>query len=127
MRMADGHIPKDPLYGEFVQGKRPRGRSQLQYKDICKRDLKVLGMDLNRWETLTFEHSAWRHAVQMTSPNLKTHLFSRPRQRGSPKTNKIRKLDRGQIVFVFSVEGIVTLKLAFSATLDIVPRLSTLP
>ena len=28
----------------------------------------------------------------------------------------------GQIAFVFSVEGIVTLKFAFSATLDIVPR-----
>ena len=31
-----------------------------------------------------------------------------------------QELDRGQIVFVFSVEGIVTLKLAFSATLDAV-------
>ena len=36
--------------------------------------------------------------------------------------SKIRKLDRGQIVFVFSVERIVTLRLAFSATLDAVPR-----
>ena len=58
----------------------------------------------------------------MASPNLKRHLFSRPRQRGSPKTSKIRELDRGQIVFVFSVEGIVSLTLAFSATLDTVPR-----
>ena len=32
-------------------------------KDICKRDLKALGMDLNRWETLTSERSAWRQAV----------------------------------------------------------------
>ena len=53
VRMADGQIPKDLLYGELVQGHRPRGRPQLQYKDICKRDLKALGMDLNRWETLT--------------------------------------------------------------------------
>ena len=58
----------------------------------------------------------------MASPNLKRHLSSRPRPRGSPKTSKIRELDRGQIVFVFSVEGIATLKLAFSATLDAVPR-----
>ena len=54
----------------------------------------------------------------MASPILKRPLSSRPRQRGSPKISKIRELKRGQIVFVFSVEGIVTLKLAFSATLD---------
>ena len=57
----------------------------------------------------------------MASPNLKRHLFSRSSQRDSCETNKIRELDRGQIVFVFSVEGIVTLELAFSATLDAVP------
>ena len=33
----------------------------------------------------------------------------------------MRELDRGQIVFAFGVEEIVTLKLAFSATLDAVP------
>ena len=37
------------------------------------------------------------------------------------KATKIRELDRGQIAFVFSVERIATLELAFSATLDAVP------
>ena len=37
------------------------------------------------------------------------------------KSSKIRELDGGQIGFVLSVEGIVTLELAFSATLDAVP------
>ena len=50
-------------------------------------------------------------------------MFSRLRQRGSPEINKIRELDPGQIEFVFSVEGIVTLELALSATLDAVPSL----
>ena len=40
---------------------------------------------------------------------------------GSPETSIIRELDMGQIVFVFSVEGIVHLELAFSATLDALP------
>uniref|UniRef100_A0A2D4J9V3 Uncharacterized protein n=1 Tax=Micrurus lemniscatus lemniscatus TaxID=129467 RepID=A0A2D4J9V3_MICLE len=64
MRMADGRIPKDLLYGELVQGKCPRGRPQLRYKDICKRDLKALGMDINSWETLTSDCSAWRLKMQ---------------------------------------------------------------
>ena len=55
----------------------------------------------------------------MASPSLKRH-FSRPRQRGSPETSKIRELDRGQTIFVLSVEGIATLELVFSATLDAV-------
>ena len=53
---------------------------------------------------------------------MKRYLYSRPRQRSSSKTSKIRELGRGQIVFVLIEEGIVTLELAFSATLDVVPR-----
>ena len=43
-------------------------------------------------------------------------------QHNSPEASKIRELDMGQIVFVLSVERMVTLELAFSATLDAVPR-----
>ena len=74
------------------------------------------------WETLTSERSGWRQGVHHGLSQLEGHLSSRPRQRRSPKTSKIRELDRGQTVFVLSVEGIVTLELAFSATLDAVPR-----
>ncbi|KAJ7324884.1 hypothetical protein JRQ81_017904, partial [Phrynocephalus forsythii] len=34
VRMDDGRIPKDLLYGELIKGKRPRGRPQLRYKDF---------------------------------------------------------------------------------------------
>ena len=64
VRMDDGRIPKDLLYGELAQGKRPTGRLQLRYKDVCKRDLKALGIDINGWETLASNRSAWRQAVQ---------------------------------------------------------------
>ena len=47
VRMDDGRIPKDLLYGELVQGKRSTGRPQLRFKDVCKRDLKALKIDQN--------------------------------------------------------------------------------
>ena len=119
VRMVDGRIPKDLLYGERVHGNHPRGRPQLRHKDICKRDVKALGMDLNRWETLTSERSAWRLALHH-SP---IRRESCPAGRGQEAVLKAAKSGSwtGQIGFVFSVEGTVTLELASSVTLDTVP------
>ena len=47
-RMKDGLIPKDLLYGELATGKRPTGRPQLRFKDVCKRDLQALGINKHR-------------------------------------------------------------------------------
>ena len=41
-RMEDGRIPKDILHGELASGRRSKGRPQLRYKDVCKRDMKAL-------------------------------------------------------------------------------------
>ena len=117
--MADGRIPKDLLYGELVQGNLPRGRPELQYKDNCKWDLKALGMDLNRWETLASECSAWRQVVHHGLSHFEETLLQQAKE-AVPKPAKSGSWT-GKIVFVFSVEGIVTIELAFSATLDAVP------
>ena len=46
-RMKDGLIPKDLLYGELASGKRPTGQPQLRFKDVCKRDLQALGINID--------------------------------------------------------------------------------
>ncbi|KAL0985062.1 hypothetical protein UPYG_G00152410 [Umbra pygmaea] len=48
--MKDGWIPKDIFYGELASGKRPQGRPQLRYKDICKRDIKAVDINTDIWE-----------------------------------------------------------------------------
>ena len=63
-RMDDGRIPKDVMYGELASGRRPTGRPALRFKDVCKRDLKLTGIDPNSWESLADNRSGWRHAVR---------------------------------------------------------------
>ena len=39
------------------------GRPHLRYKDVCRRDLQVLDMDVNSWEKLAEDRSSWRQAL----------------------------------------------------------------
>ena len=64
IRMDDGRIPKDFLYGELAQGKRPTGRPQLRYKDVFKRDLKAMDIDLTTREPVAPHKTAWRWTVR---------------------------------------------------------------
>ena len=61
--MEDGRIPKDLLYGELATGCRPTGRPALRFGNVCKRDLKLTGIDTEIWEALALDLDGWRHAV----------------------------------------------------------------
>ena len=81
VRMDDGRNPKDLLYGELVHGKRPTGRPQLRFKDLCKRDLKALNIDQNNWEATTLRRSAWRQTVQNGLANFEETLAQQHREK----------------------------------------------
>ena len=61
--MEDGSIPKDILYGELASGRWSKSRSQLRYKDICKRDMKALDINTNTWEDLAANCMMWRSTL----------------------------------------------------------------
>ena len=48
-RMDDGRIPKDLRCGELAIGKRTQGRPQLHYKDICKKYMRAIDIDIEKW------------------------------------------------------------------------------
>jgi len=63
-RMDDGRIPKDIMYGELASGRRPISRPALRFKDACKRDMKLIDINSNTWESLADDRSGWRYAVR---------------------------------------------------------------
>ena len=54
-RMEDACIPKDLLSGELATGCRSIGLPALRFKDVCKCDLKLTGIDTESWEALAPE------------------------------------------------------------------------
>ena len=57
--------PKDILYGELASGRRSKGRPQLRFKDVCKRDMKALDINTKSWEDLAAGHMRWRSALNL--------------------------------------------------------------
>ena len=64
-RMEDGRISKDLLHGELATEKRPTGRPQLRFKDICKRGLQAFGTNIDSWKVAATDRDTWRHTVKV--------------------------------------------------------------
>ena len=61
--MEDCHIPNDIPYGELASGTRSKGRWQMLYKDVCKRDMKALNIKTESWDDLTANRMTWRSTL----------------------------------------------------------------
>lgn len=61
--MEDGHLPKDILYGELAMGQRSIGCLHLRFKDVCKRDMKILDINTESWEDLAADSGSWRNTL----------------------------------------------------------------
>ena len=63
-RMPDGRLPKDTLFSELRHGRRGRDRPLLRFKDVAKRDLNDLGIDVTEWKHLAEDRLKWRSAIK---------------------------------------------------------------
>ena len=59
-RMGDHRLPKSILYGELCNGNRATGRPKLRYKDVVKKDMKDLGINIADWEDEAADRPIWR-------------------------------------------------------------------
>ena len=98
VRMEDDRIPKDLLHGELSQETRPTGRPKLRYKDVCKRDLKALDIDVNTLEATASERPAWRQAVKEGLSRCEAN----PAQQSEAKRQKRKTSTQAPTTFVCS-------------------------
>ena len=61
--MSDRRVPKDLLYGQLAAGSLAQGRPKLRFRDVCKRHLESLDIDVNTKEDLLADTSRGRHEL----------------------------------------------------------------
>ena len=71
-RMPDGRLPKDILFSELRHGRRGRARPLLRFKDVAKRDLNDLAIDVTEWEHLAQDRLKWRSAIKTSGERLES-------------------------------------------------------
>ena len=52
-------------HGDLASVKRPVGRSQLRYNDLCKRDMNALDINIQRREDMAADRDSWRSMLQI--------------------------------------------------------------
>jgi len=62
--MKEGRIPKDVMKGELAIGHHLVSHPVQCFKDVCKYNLKLTGIDTDSWELLAYDRSGWRRAVR---------------------------------------------------------------
>ena len=67
------------LYSELVDNRHKRGRSTIRFKDVCKRGLKGLNIDTDKWEELANDRDKWRSSVYISLKEREKQFFKRPK------------------------------------------------
>ena len=115
-------IPKDLLYGELVQGKRPTGRPQLRFKDVCKRDLKALNIDQNNWEQQPSNSQPGDRLCRKVSPTSKRRSLSSTGKREWEERLQPMQTGQRQTSSVSSATGTIIPASDWLATFNAVPE-----
>ena len=115
--IEDDRIPKDILYdGKLPAGQRGVGRPQLRYKDVCKRDMKVLDINVNSWEDLAADRTSWRSTLQNQLPTCEEKLSAATAEKRARRKETTANKPESTDTDTTCVVATVTLALVSTAT-----------
>lgn len=57
--MPNGCIPEVLFYGELAIGKMAWGLPHLHFNDVCKSDMRLMGIEINWWEYIIKDRPCW--------------------------------------------------------------------
>ena len=105
--MEDGRIPKDLLYDEVEFGSRPVGRlkAKLRFKDVCKRDMLVIGLPTDNWETHAADRGDWRPLCSLALQAGETRLKAEADERRAKRKAAANTAECVPAAYVFVCNG----------------------
>ena len=104
-RMDTSRIPRQIFYGELAQGTRKVGGQKLRYKDVAKRHMKSMGLEVNNWEHQANDRSKWRsllhegkrriHQKMITASELRHYRRHNPESHTCSVCGRLYHTERG--------------------------------
>ena len=64
VRMEDSRLPKQLFYGELTTGTRPNHKPKMRFKDVIKKNLESLKLEVCNLETLAMDRQTWRKTIR---------------------------------------------------------------
>ena len=79
--MGEDRIPKTVFYGQLAEGSRRVGGQKLRYKDVAKRHMKSMNIDVDGWEELAADRTEWRSALHRGKEVIEEKITNASNQR----------------------------------------------
>ena len=95
IRMNDDRIPKKLMYGELENGKRNVGGQKLRFKDVAKRHLKAMEIDVSNWEQLATDRISWRSSLHSGKNTIQRKIIA------ASNLNRYRRHNPGLVACPF--------------------------
>ena len=79
--MCEDRIPKTVFFVELIESRRSVGGQKLRYKDVAKRHMKYMSIDVDGWEELAADRTKWRTAPLQGREVIKQKITDASNQR----------------------------------------------